>query len=406
MADAFVARQPIFDNQKKIFGYELLFRDEPTLPALPVDGDTATSTVLGNSMLAIGLEKLVHGKKAFINFTQNLLIQKVPFLLPKEKTVIEILETVEPSSDVIQICRELADDGYIIALDDFVYQPKLLPFLELASIVKFDIRQTSFTDIECVLKNFPPRDDRILLAEKVETHQEYHIARQMGFDLFQGFFFREPELVHGKAIARSHLSEMQIVSEVHKSDLSFDKLERIIAPDVGLSYKLLRYINSAFFAKSNKISSIRQALVYLGESEIRRFISLVVLSDLARKKSDELIRSSCIRAKFLESLAEVAPMPAEGPVLFTLGIFSHIDAILDQPMDKVMKQLPLALIIRTALAERKGDLIGYLALIEYYEKAQWYLVCNLSAALKIDAELLPQLYWQACLYANILNEFD
>jgi c-di-GMP-related signal transduction protein len=404
--DAHVARQPIFDIRKKISGYELLFRDHTARYNPDVDGDVATSTVLANSYFSIGMESLVGDKKSFINFTQGLLLQKYPLLLPRESTVIEILENVQPTEDLVAACREMAQKGYTFALDDFTYAPELQPLIELAHIIKFDFRLSSIETIQDYLQKIQRHDNLILLAEKIETHDEFQQAREMGFDLFQGFFFCKPELVTGKEIPGNQLALLQIMAAVNRPEFDIQEIETLIAPDVSLAYKLLRYINSAFFAKAQKISSIQQALIYMGEAEIRRFVSLIAMSNLAQGKPGELIRTACVRGKFCELLGSVISQPIQPSELFTLGMFSLIDAILDQPMEKVMKELPLTNDIKTALIERKGKLIGYLLLVETYEKGQWEQMAKVSQVMKISEENLPELYLEACKWSNSFMKIE
>lgn len=404
--DAHVARQPIFDNRKKISGYELLFRDQTARYNPEVDGDVATSTVLANSYFSIGMDALVGDKKSYINFTENLLLQKYPLLLPKDATVIEILEDVQPTPDLISSCRDMARKGYTFALDDFTYAPELQPLIELAQIIKFDFRLSSAEIIQDYLRKIKRQDNLILLAEKIETHDEFQQALNMGFHLFQGFFFCRPELVTGKEIPGNQLALLQIMAAVNRPEFDIGEIETLIAPDVSLAYKLLRYINSAFFAKAQKISSIQQALVYMGEVEIRRFVSLIAMSNLAQGKPGELIRAACVRGKFCELLGSVIAQPVETSELFTLGLFSLIDAILDQPMEKIMKELPLANDIKTALIDRKGRLIGYLLLVETYEKGQWDQMVKTSQVMKIPEEKLPELYLEACRWSNTFMNGD
>jgi c-di-GMP-related signal transduction protein len=398
--DSYVARQPIFNRRKKIFGYELLFREATGQYNPDVNGDVATSTVLSNSFFNIGMENLIDGKKSFINFTQNLILRKMPMLLPSARTVVEILEDVEPTPELIQVCREMAQKGYTIALDDFTYAPELVPLIEIADIIKLDFRAHSTDQLQENLRKLAKHGKKSILAEKIESYDEFTTAWEMGFDYFQGFFFCKPELMKGREISGSQVNLLHIMIEINQPDFDFGKLKNLITPDVGLSYKLLRYINSAFFAKAREISSIQQALVYMGEAEIRRFVSLAAITLLAKGKPDELIRISCVRAKFCEFLAEFTPWQAKPEELFTLGMFSLIDAILDQPMERVMSELPLAANIKNALVHRKGPLVGYLALIEYYEKGLWGLMARVAGALNISQDLLPALYNQACCWAD------
>jgi EAL and modified HD-GYP domain-containing signal transduction protein len=404
--NAHVARQPIFDRRKKISGYELLFRDQTAKYDPGVDGDVATSTVLSNSYFSIGMDALVGGKKSFINFTESLLVQKYPLLLPNDSTVIEILENVNPTAELVAACNEMAQKGYSFALDDFTYEPELQPLIDLAQIIKFDFRLSSMEDIQSYLKQIQHQDNITLLAEKVETYDEFRQAIEMGFDLFQGFFFCKPELVTGKEIPGSQLALLQILAEVNNPSFDTEKLENLITPDVSLSYKLLRYINSAFFAKAQRISSIQQALVYMGEAEIRRFVSLIAMSNMAKGKPGELMRMACIRGKFCELIGDIAKDSVKPSELFTLGMFSLIDAILDQPMHKVMKELPLEATIDSALVQRKGPLAGYLFLTETYEKAQWEQTHKICQVLNVAEEKLPDLYRQACEWSNTFTQSD
>ena len=405
-SDAYVARQPIFNRKTRIFGYELLFRDGTAKYVPGIDGDLATSTVLSNTFFVIGVDTMLGGNKSFINFTQNLLTRKIPLLLPKQTTVVEILENIRPTPELIEACQEMSRQGYIIALDDFTYSPELDPLIAIADIIKFDFRLSSLEKIQQYLKSIPRRNGLKLLAEKVETRDEFNNAVDMGFELFQGFFFSKPELVKGRELNASQLTLLQIVAEVNRRDFDFKKLENLIAPDVSLSYKLLRYINSAFFAKAQRIGSINQALVYMGEVEIRRFVSLISLSSLGKGKPPELIRAACIRGKFCELLAGISSAPVTAQELFTLGIFSLIDAIVDQPMPLVMSTLPLSENIKDALLHRKGDLIGYLLLAETYEKGQWDYMAKVCTALGIQESVLPEIYLQACQWSNSLLESE
>jgi c-di-GMP-related signal transduction protein len=406
ITEAYVARQPILDRHKKIVAYELLFRDGNAAFMPDIDGDEATHTVLSNAFLAIGLDTLIGNKKAFINFTENLLKRKIPMLLPKESVVIEILEDVNPTPDLITACSEMIQNGYTLALDDFTYTNELEPLIAMAGIIKVDFRQTSLEDIQRYSEKLPCDRGLSLLAEKVETYEEFNAAMDMGFELFQGYFFCKPELVNARKISGSQLSLLRIISEVNKSDFALDSIETMIAPDVSLSYKLLRYINSAFFTKAQAIASIKQALVYMGKDQIRRFVSLAAMAGLAKGKPDELLRTACIRGKFCELLAGECRPPASPAELFTLGIFSLIDAIMDQPMNRVLQHLPLSEKIKQALIQRQGVLIGYLTLVEIYESGQWEYVDRIASALKADEDRLPKLYAQACRWSNDLMNGD
>ncbi len=400
MENVYVARQPIFDKNKKIFAYELLFRDGTANCVPDIDGDVATTSLLANTFFTIGIDTLAGGRKAFINFTQNLLEKRVPLLLPKATTVIEILEDVRPDPALIDACAKMAADGYTIALDDFVYLPELEPLIAMADIIKFDFRLTPKAAIDNYLKQLS-RNSLCLLAEKVETHDEFEAAQKMGFELFQGYFFCKPEIIQGREIQGSQLTLMRIMAQINCDTFCCDELEQLIARDMGLSYKLFKYLNSAFFARACKVTSVKQALVYLGEKEIRRFVSLVAMSRLAEGKPDELILAACIRGKFCELLGADAQEQTSPSEMFTLGMFSLIDAVIDQPMDKILGELPLSSQIKHALVNAKGRLAGYIELVRSYETGQWDRVSRLSQALKLDGNAIPALYLQACQWSDI-----
>lgn len=403
MQNVYVARQPIFDKNKSIYAYELLFRDGTANYVPDIDGDVATTTLLANTFFTIGMDTLAGGRKSFINFTQNLLEKKVPLLLPKDATVIEILEDVRPGPVLIEACAQMAADGYTLALDDFAYMPELEPLIAMANIIKFDFRLTPQADIEAYLKQLS-RNNLCLLAEKVETHNEFEAALKMGFELFQGYFFCKPEIVQGRDIQGSQLNLMMIMAHLNSDTFSCDELETLIAKDMGISYKLFKYLNSAFFSRASKVSSVKQALVYMGEKEIRRFISLFAMSRLAQGKPNELIRAACIRGRFCELLGAEAQEHTSPSEMFTLGMFSLIDAVIDQPMDKILQELPLSIQIKRALIDLKGRLAGYIELVRSYETGQWGRVSRLAQALEIDDKIIPPLYLQACQWSDITTK--
>lgn len=400
MEDVYVARQPIFDKNKNIYAYELLFRNGAANYVPDIDGDVATTTLLANTFFTIGMDTLAGGRKSFINFTQNLLEKKVPLLLPKETTVIEILEDVKPGPVLLEACAQMAAAGYTIALDDFVYMPELDPLIAMANIIKFDFRLTPKEAIDTDLKQLSG-NNLCLLAEKVETHAEFEAAQKMGFELFQGYFFCKPEIIQGREIQGSQLNLLMIMAQINSDAFSREELEKLISRDMGISYKLFKYLNSAFFARVSKVSSVKQSLVFLGEKETRRFVSLIAMSRLAEGKPNELIRAACIRGKFCELLGTDAHENTSPAEMFTLGMFSLIDAVIDQPMDKILDQLPLSSQIKRALVDAKGRLAGYIELIRSYETGQWDRVSRLSQALKLDGKTLPALYLQACQWSDI-----
>jgi EAL and modified HD-GYP domain-containing signal transduction protein len=226
----------------------------------------------------------------------------------------------------------------------------------------------------------------------------------MGFELFQGYFFCKPEIIRGREIRSSQISLMRIMAQVNGETFSFDELEQLISRDMAITYKLFKYINSAFFARASKISSVKQALVFLGEKEIRRFVSLIAMARLADDKPDELIRAACIRGKFCELLGADAQESTTPSEMFTLGMFSLIDAVIDQPMDKIVGELPLSDQIKRALVDSRGRLAAYLELVRGYEAGRWIDVSRLAQTLKFDHRRLPVLYLQACQWSDVASK--
>ncbi|MGA1867238.1 MAG: EAL and HDOD domain-containing protein [bacterium] len=395
----YVARQPILKKNRAIYAYELLFRDSLANFIPDVDGDFATSMVLSSSFLSIGIEAITGGRRAFINFTENLLIKKIPLMFPKEKTVIEMLENIEVKEIIIDICKEMKKHGYIIALDDFVYSVQKEPLISLVDIVKFDFNACSIEEIKESAQRFPSHVK--LLAEKIETYEIFRTAQDMGFDYFQGYFFCRPEILQAKELSGSQMNLLQIMAEANKPEVEFRKIEDLILHDITISYKLLRYINSAHFMRRREISSIKEAIIYLGEEELRRFISLIAMSNLAAKKPNELIMTSCIRAKFCELCAHHNNNKRIKPwELFTVGLFSLIDAILDQPIEIIMKKLPLNDTITNTLIHKSGELSHYLRLIENFENGLWNELKKESDYLGINEAELLKIYSNACAWAN------
>ncbi|MDY6953980.1 MAG: HDOD domain-containing protein [Thermodesulfobacteriota bacterium] len=402
--EVYVARQPIFKKDKRLFGYELLFRGGMSNYFPDIDGDTATSKLLSNTFITIGVEKITGKRKAFINFTEDLLIQQVPLMFPQERLVVEILEDVEPTEEVIAVSEEIAKRGYHIALDDFLYRSELRPLIRLADIIKLDLRASSFEEMAGYMKEMSDFNIHYL-AEKVETYEEFQKALEMGFDYFQGYFFSKPEIIKEKDISGTQLNLLQIMAEVNKRDFRFEKVERIMKRDVAIPYKLLRYINSAYFGISSDISSIKQAISLLGENGIRRFLSLMAMATLGKEKPPELVRVSTVRARFCELVGNSAAPEVDASELFTLGLFSLIDALVDDSMAHLMESLPLSGSIKGALVEGSGALRDYLELVACYETGDWQRVSELAGTLGLDEAKLPGHHMEALAWADSLTGF-
>ena len=372
MEEAFIGRQAILDQQQKVYAYEILFRSglknafDPTL-----DGNVATQSVMVGAMLEFGLKKLVSDKKAFINFTEQNLLNRAPKLLPPENVVVEILENVQPTSEIVEAVRELKAEGYKIALDDFVLLPGYEPLIEMADIIKVDFRITTDPEERQKLREILPSHVR-LLAEKIETEEEFHQAMAFGYVLFQGYFFCKPAILHQKKLTSNALSRMRLLKEINRQNVDFASMTNIISSDTNLVHKLLTYINSAGIGLLNHVSNLKQATVLLGASGVKRWVTLISLQTFSEDKPPELFTLSLLRAKFCELIAGELKRPGlTQDAGFLIGMFSLLDVLLMLPMEEVLKEVALADDLNAALLGEDNDLRRILDLVIAYEKGDW-----------------------------------
>lgn len=391
----FVARQPILKKDKSIYGYELLFRNGLENCFNAVNLDEATLAVIRNALLVFGSEKLTGGKKAFINFTKNLLLSEVPSYLPNDNSVIEILETVEVDQEVLAACQELKEKGYRLALDDYVWQEHdQNPLTEVIHFVKVDFLNTLPADRQALVESFRQKDVG-LLAEKIETREDFQEALEMGFSYFQGYFFSKPEIISAKDIPGYKLSYLEILKEICRETLDFVQFEKIINLDPPLCLKMLTYLNSAYFGLRHEVNSIGHALNLLGEKEIRKWAALVILANLGKNQPTELMRLSILRARFCESLAPKVNLTMRGSELFLMGLLSLMDVFLGRPLNEILENIPLSKDIKEALLGHQNAHRLVLDLVVNYEKAAWQNVSPLVQQLHLDENDLPDSYASA-----------
>lgn len=364
----FIARQPIFDRNQKVYGYEILFRDSTRNIASVLDGDRATSQVITDTFLEIGLDRLVGSKYAFFNLTRNFLINDAEFPLSSANVGLEILETVEVDDKLVESVERLSDQGFRIALDDFEYSEAMEALLPLAHLVKLDVLDRTPEELAAVVKQvrqYPAQ----LVAERVETQEAFERARDLGFDYFQGFFLCKPELLERKRLPDNKLSILRLLSKLQDPEVGPKELEQIIKQDVTLSYKLLRCVNSAYYGLSLEVKSIHHAIVYLGLPAVRNWVRLLVLAGL-QDRPPELIRIALTRAKMCEILSEHAPNMSR-EIAFTVGLFSVLDALLNAPLEQILERMPLSEEIDKALLQQKGAYGVLLGFVMAYEKGDW-----------------------------------
>ncbi len=391
MNDIFIGRQPIYDRKQGVYAYELLFRSAHSNAADITDGDQATSDVIVNTFMEIGLDNIVGDKLAFINLTRAFFVDETTISLPRERVVLELLEDIEADEEVVAGVTRLSQQGYSIALDDFIYHESLQPLVELADIIKIDIMALSQDEIRdhvAQLRQHPLR----LLAEKVETRDEFDFCMELGFDYFQGYFFAQPKIIRSQRLPNNRLAILKLMSRLQDPEITPTELEELIARDVAFSYKILRYVNSAAVALPRQIESIRQAVVILGMSTIRSWTTLLAMSQVDDKPT-ELVVTAMIRARMAENMAH-ARNESGTDVYFTVGLFSALDALMDNSMEEILTQLPLADHIADALLHYKGSHGKTLSCVLAYERGQWeHIHCQVLNATQIRDAYLSAVQW-------------
>jgi len=392
----FVARQTILTTDETVFGYELLFRDGVDDFFCNPDVDAASRSTLNTSML-IGLDVLCNGRRAFINCTRDILLKDYITLLPSAQVVIEVLETVPADELVVAACRRMKEAGYAIALDDFAVNDPREALTDLADIIKVDLRSTSSADAAAMVKKYGPWRCR-MLAEKVETREEFVAAKKAGFLYFQGYFFRRPEILTAHEIPANQVNYLRMLTAVSQPELHVSVIENLVKSEAALCYRLLRYLNSAAFGFAAEIHSVRHALSILGEREVRRWIRLVATLGAGQGKSSDLVLSALVRARFCELLS---PKLQHGDSdLFLVGMLSLMDTILEIPMKKVVDDIPIDLESKTVLLGQPGRLRPFYQLMLAQESGEWQAVSDLSKELHLSETDVAHAHWQALQWAS------
>jgi len=392
--DFFLARQPIFDRRQDCVAYEILARTGPDnffCAETEAEQDNASREVLGGTSLVFGFEELTFGKLAFINTTRGVLLGGDLKLLPTEGVVIELLEDIPPEPEVIAAVRELKSLGYQVALDDFVYRDELRPLVELVDIVKVDFRLAP-PDQRLRLPELMGRSGLSFLAEKVETATELEEAVEAGYDLFQGYFFAVPTMLRAQTVPGSKLQYIRVMAEMAKSEFDLEAVAQIVSQDPSLTYNLLRQVNSVAYGFLRSIESVREAIVLLGQSEVRKIVGLVALLQVGDDKPDQLLCDAITRGRFCESVAIRTCFAHRSADLFLLGMFSLLDTMIGRPMPEVLERLGLPDDLRAALLGQVNPVQRILELAKAYERGQWDRLETLRAEIGIDEAELPPLY--------------
>lgn len=369
LQDIYVARQPVYDRSMHVFGYEVLFRDANRAQARIEDHDLASSQVIINTFLNIGLEHLVGSSRALIKLTEGLIINDQLLPMAPEQVVLEVPTEVQPSPAVIDGLKQLRARGYMIALEGFQPDSDRDVLLELADIVKMDLREHAPETLAQTIKFFHARKLK-LLADKIETHEHFQQASQAGADYFQGFFFSRPNLVRGRTKQANRLILLRILETLQDESHGIEVIEELIVQDAILTYKLLRYINSASYALRRQIDSVREALLLVGTTTVRNWASLILMSRMNDNKPHELLDIALIRGRMGETLARTYNVPAPAQ-MFTVGLFSTLDALLDTPMVELLDSIALNSGIKLALLDHSGPMGKLLTQIVAYQDADW-----------------------------------
>ncbi len=399
MIETMLARQAIFDEDLNVVAYELLYRRDNTEKADFDDGNKATADVLTTALAITGVEKLSDGKKLFVNFTKELIIDQVPDMMSPQHMVVEILEDIVPDREFLEACLQLKKKGFKIALDDFALDESHSDIAKIADIIKVDFLKNTKAQRQEIFERYN-RPNVLLLAEKIETYKEFKEAKDMGYNAFQGFFFAKPSIVHARDISPLPHSYIKILNELQESEPDYRKLASIVESDISISYKLLRLINSPAFYTNHKIESIHHALVLLGFAELQRWISLLLLRDVSRNKPSEVLRVSLIRAKMGENLAGLFGLGAKKRSVFLMGMFSMADVLTGRELEQVLAELPLEDDVKNAVCGEHNELYKILQLILLYEKGDWGSILELARIYHIPNYMISDAYISGVKWVN------
>lgn len=401
--DIFVARQPIFDRRRNVVGYELLFRSGMQNAFGQNDPNQASIKMMDTTLLGFGLDSLVGDKKAYFNASREVLVKEHWAVLPPGKAVVEVLETITPDQEVAQACASIKRAGYQLALDDFVFRPEYELLLPYTDLVKVDFLITKGEERAGLARRFASRGIT-MLAEKVETHEDFQAGLDAGYELFQGYFFCKPEMVAGKDIPASKTNLLRLMQEINRPDLDFDRLEELIKSEVTLSVRLLRYLHSAGFGWKHDVDTIGQALRVLGERSAKKWASLVVLTLIGEDKPAELVTTTLVRAQLCEQLGAEASLPERQADLFLVGLLSTLDAMLDRPMDQVLEQMSVSPGVREALLKGDNLLSDTLQLAISYDRGDWHRVRALAPRISYPEPSMPEAYRHAVEWVNRITQ--
>ncbi|MBN2793993.1 MAG: EAL domain-containing protein [Clostridia bacterium] len=399
MNNVYIARQPIFDAEYNVVAYELLYRDSlENVFKGNITDDVATSLLLVNSYFNFGIENLVSGTRAFVNFDKNLIMHGVPELVSHEKMTIEVLETVAPDPKFLKKLAHLNEAGYTIALDDFDINYPYEEMLEYIDLVKVDFRTNTKEDLALITHQLKLRNIK-LLAEKVETKEEFQWAKDHGYDYFQGYYFAKPSVETSKSMSDMGLNYVRLMQELNEPEPDFKKMSNIIMVDVSLTYKLLKLAN-ANMKPFNEIKSIQQGLAILGVKNFKRWLTMAMMGSMINQETNEVYKYALIRSSLLSSIARNSFLKNAEDELSLLGTLSVLDVILEMRMEDILENLPLAKNLKDTLLGKNTEFTDALKLSLAYEKAEFDDVESSASRIGYDWKSLPEHYVSAISWAE------
>lgn len=402
--DVFVARQPIFDRDNNVVAYELLYRNSSNnFFDYTISSNMATSILLLNSYFSFGIDNLINDELTYINFSKSLIENDIPLLLNEKNIIIEVLETIKPDLFFINKIKFIKENGYKIALDDFTYYYPYDELIELADILKVDFIKNTKAEILHIYTKYKEQG-KVLLAEKVETHEEYLWAKKLGFDLFQGYFFSKPVILKRNILPDSAYQYFRIISKINTDEPDFKEIAAIIETDVSLTYKLLKLINSRFTLVNN-VSSVQHGLAILGIDAFSKWLNLAIIQNISTHKTPEIIKTALIRSRFMEIVASGSYLKKHKAELIMIGILSIIDVLLGMSMEDVLNELPLNLEIKNTLLGKKTQCSVVYDMIKLYEQGEFKSLLPLCSIINIEINKLPEIYCKSVKWADELFEY-
>jgi len=395
-----VGRQAMLDRNCHTFGYELLYREniKNNTSFSALDGNTATNRVIINTFLNLGIDRIAKNGRVFINFTRDLIVQRLYETLPKEKVVVEILEDVAAEDEVVEAIKDAKKQGYMIALDDFVFMEHLEKLVALADIIKIDFLELSRDEIKKqveIYKNYNLK----LLAEKVEDEETFKFALDLGFSYFQGYFFQKPVIEAKTDIAPYQMNILKAMAIINNPESEPEELIKIISGDIYLHTKILAFVNSPFFGLKHKINTIKAAVGILGLKRVKEWLNIMYVSKLSEKKPEELIILSSVRAKLASFLAEHFSVDEDDAYL--LGMFSLMDSILNLPMEIVLKEFDyLSEDLKAALTGKENNCKKLLDFIKMFEVGDFDRAYEIVKDTSLDIEQVNDYYFKSIEFAD------